>query len=275
MAKQDSGSTKLRRAADQVTVGCTPVGVVIGAMALLVAGMGIWVLLVGRAEALRVLSWFFDLVRRYGLIAIVVAAAVVALVVLVVVPRFRRRVLRLLKWLGGTARRFYSWLLWDVLARPVRDELDVKVSLEREEKKAALDADLRSALPDLGDDGVQVLEVLLGNYQGASERVSVIRPDMDRLDPWNPRSGAAERRVRFACDELKMEGFLAKFASFSDEFGSRTVVVLGRGLPDGLVQRMLGWVRDELISRGKPLREDRHPPVPRPPKGPPPKRVRM
>lgn len=104
------GSDRRRRIADQVTIGCTPVGVLLAAMAVVLAAISVWVVLVGPPEALRTLSTLWDSVRRWWrLAASVRLAAAVLLAVAIFLLLVRQRLWRLVKRFGYNLRRGLGW----------------------------------------------------------------------------------------------------------------------------------------------------------------------
>jgi len=83
----------------------------------------------------RYLSWYLDALRQHWPLALRVLVGLVTCAVAVhLVRKFRRQLVRLFKWftrqmvrpfkwLAGIAKRFYLWLLWQLVIRPARDHL--------------------------------------------------------------------------------------------------------------------------------------------------------
>jgi hypothetical protein len=258
----DSRSDRLGKAADVASILALPVAILIG-------GFGVWATLETRPSVRGALSPYWELVGRWWLPAVVLAAVAVPLIV----PGTRRRIVRGWKVVGRGVRAAYLWALWNLVVRPARDHWNVMVAVESDVQQGELGTTLRDALPNLSNDAVQVLEVILDRYDPMSSS-TLIRPSFVPLDPLEMRPSKAQRRVVLACDELKIRGFVAGFESWGGKYGSKMVIALGAGLPSGAVLKTLEWVEDEVISRGIPLRQLRGPRVPPAPRQPPTERVR-
>ena len=128
-------------------------------------------------------------------------------------------------------------------------------------------AALRQKLPDLTDDPLQVLEVSLHEYDPSIKETVLLTPGSMRLHPMAISAAKAERRAVVACDELIAGRFIRGYESSRGKGFLQMEVSLDPALRAGLVLKMLEWVEEELSSRGIPLRRDRGPRVPRPPKG--------
>ena len=144
-----------------------------------------------------------------------------------------------------------------------------RVDSEGEEAGGAL----RETLPDLTNDALQVLEVILDRYDPTSKETVLLIPGSIRLDPMAISAAEAERRSVLACDELIAGGFVTGYKSSLGEGVLKILVSLDPALRAGLVLKMIEWVEDELISRKIPLGRDRGPRVPPPPEGWPTMRV--
>ena len=110
---------------------------------------------------------------------------------------------------------------------------------------------MRAMLSDLDDDCVQVLETVL-ETRGLTSGITLRAADVG-LTPV-ASAGEAQRRVRNACEKLEVNGFLPAASWNSLERGYAVGVSVPAELHGIDHWRVLDMVREELRSRGIPLR---------------------
>lgn len=171
------------------------------------------------------------------------------LVGLVAVLRFWRFIFRGFGWVRQQMKRFYLWILWHLVVRPAKSHLDLMIRPGTGKVRTEELTDLRDRLSNLTPDALQVLEVVLNEYDPMSNGDVLIRPSTIPLSPAANYSSDTETRALLACDKLTIRGFGRKGELWEGKGGLKLRFGLDPSLRAGLLLKMRELVVDELISR--------------------------
>ena len=191
------------------------------------------------------LAAYAESVQR-ALAVVVVSAAV--LIVVSLILRFRRQVIRPFRWLGGLGKRFYLWVLWQLVVRPARDHMYWAASVGHAEGKVLMEKDALPAVRRLSDAAAVTLALALEQYERGGKKRLVLMP----VSAGYLASLAGDERDAFGvlvdgCEELMIRGLLTEYGrvgSIAVTAGLHPVV---RGLRRDRIVKLLD---EELVNRG-------------------------
>ena len=169
---------------------------------------------------------------------------------------FRRQVIRPFKWLGGLGKRFYLWVLWEVVVRPARDHWGVVVGEDAGVGVSALEraagggrGGLEETLVGLSAKALRVLGRVLVRYDPALGRTVVWQtsPDDQHVlsHEFHEDFGALQRA---ACQELVEAGLFSN-VRFALRREASVTIDLDQRVLDAGVLRVRELVEEELRMR--------------------------
>jgi len=142
----------------------------------------------------------------------VIVGLVACAVAVLLVWKFWPLLVRLFKWLGGLPKRFYLWLLWQLVIRPARDHRGLIVSPDGEDR----------VLEGMSDDALRLLSLVTARYVAERPATSDWRFRVEPRDwlPVRELPSLSEQdtilRQQRACEELLDQGLLTAPKAFVD-----------------------------------------------------------
>ena len=161
---------------------------------------------------------------------------------------FRRQVIRPFRWLGGLGKRFYLWVLWQLVVRPARDHMYWGASVGHNKGKVLMEKDALPAVRRLSDAAAVTLALALEQSErGGKEGVVLMHASAAYL-----ASLAGDERDPFGvlvegCEELMIRGLLTGYGRVGSSAVTAGLHPVVRGLRRDRIVKLL---EDELLKRG-------------------------